>query len=244
MTKADGPSKFCVLTTGRSGSTSLMDALEKFDDIALPSRDIDCPFNELLHSHFLAQYAKQYSELCNREITLASQLVECFFQHNADARFAGFKSMPKRKQEYTGFINDPDFQLITLIRRDVASTIASFMHAGSENAWRRRGEEPPSRWTFRQGDTKLALKVLNYLHNSMTQLNNLPGAIHLVYEDLCHPDYCNGELDTYFGRAIRLENPKPPTSGRDYVTNWDQFEPFVMDSHRQLQEKSSITAPS
>ena len=33
---ADRQSRFCVLTVGRTGSTALMDALQRFDDIAVP----------------------------------------------------------------------------------------------------------------------------------------------------------------------------------------------------------------
>ncbi|MEE9289637.1 MAG: hypothetical protein V3U99_01360, partial [Alphaproteobacteria bacterium] len=35
--------RFCVLTTGRTGSTALMNRLQRFEDIALPNRNIDCP---------------------------------------------------------------------------------------------------------------------------------------------------------------------------------------------------------
>jgi len=40
---------FCVLATGRAGSTLLMKALKKFEDVAVPNKNVVCPDEELLH---------------------------------------------------------------------------------------------------------------------------------------------------------------------------------------------------
>ncbi len=71
----------------------------------------------------------------------------------------------------------------------------------------------------------------------------MPGAIHLVYEDLCDPNFHSTELDNYFERTIRIDNPKPSTKGRDYVTNWDEFESFIVTEYRRLQELSRRAGP-
>ncbi len=68
--------RFCVLTTGRTGSTALMNRLQRFDDIALPNRNIDCPSNELLHPRHIGNYIKEYSRLCKRSITTQDQLIQ------------------------------------------------------------------------------------------------------------------------------------------------------------------------
>ena len=237
------PSKFCVLTTGRTGSTALMDALEKFDDIALPNKNIACPDNELVHPKDIARYAQEYSGLCQTPITRRGQLIDCFYEYNADSRFAGFKSMPERHRDYRAFIDRKDITFITLIRCDVASTVSSFMLAFTKGTWRRSGEAAPAQWTFRREDAKKVLDNLAYIHHSLIQLGRVPGAIRLTYEDLCDADFQNAELDGYFERPIRIDNPRPPTSGRDYVTNWEEFEAFVVNAYRRLQEKAGRPGP-
>ena len=79
------------------------------------------------------------------------------------------------------------------------------------------------------------LGALIYLIRSINQLRKVPGAIHLVYEDLCDPDFRSAELDTYFERAIRVDNPRPPAKGAAYVTNWDEFESYIAAEYRRMQ---------
>lgn len=239
----DRQSRFCVLTAGRAGSTALMDALQCLDDVAVPNKNIACPDNELVHPSEIRQYVQEYSRLCNVHITRANQLIECFFLYNAGFRFAGFKSMPERHRDYMAFINRKDITFITLARRDVPSTVASFMLAMAKGTWRRSGEVPQARWTFRGEDAKRVLSNLAYVHRSLVQLSMVPDAIRLTYESLCDPGFCCEELDGFFGRPIRIENPRPPTSGRSYVTNWDEFEDFVRKAYRRMREETGRFGP-
>ncbi|MGZ8246317.1 hypothetical protein [Methylomagnum sp.] len=34
-------------------------------------------------------------------------------------------------------------------------------------------------------------------------------------------------MDDFFARPIRLENPKPPLHGSEYVANWPEFHEFL-----------------
>ena len=85
-----------MLTVGRAGSTSLMDALEKFPDIALPNKNIPCPDNELFHPLRVQAYMRQYAALCGTPIARPRELMECFFARNDAMAYAGFKTMPNR----------------------------------------------------------------------------------------------------------------------------------------------------
>ena len=87
------------------------------------------------------------------------------------------------------------------------------------------------------------LDNLAYIHQSLIQLGMVPGAIRLTYEDLCDTEFQGTELDGYFERPIRIDNPRPPTLGRDYVTNWEEFEAFVVNAYRRLQEKAGRPGP-
>ncbi len=229
--------RFCVLTTGRTGSTALMNRLQRFDDIALPHRNIDCPNNELLHPRHIGNYIKEYSRLCKRSITTEDQLIQGFFEYNSDFPFAGFKSMPERHRNYKEFIARKDIRFIVLIRKDIGSTVASFIVAAAADSWERTGEAHPARWTFRKQEAKRALGHLDYIHRSFVQLSRVPDAIRITYEDLCDPGFSCPALDEYFGRPVRIDDPKPPTSARDYVTNWEEFEAFIKKAYRHLRSR-------
>ncbi len=56
-------------------------------------------------------------------------LVAAFYASNQTMPFAGFKTMPNRHRHLRRMINEHDIQVITLVRRDIASTIASFIAA-------------------------------------------------------------------------------------------------------------------
>lgn len=226
--------RFCVLTTGRTGSTALMDWLKKFDDIALPNKNVDCPDNELMHFDRVRKYARDYSQLCKTSITTQEQLIDRFFEYNSGFPFAGFKSMPNRHRNYREFIERPDIKFIVLTRNDIAATAASFVVAMKAGSWRRSGEEQRARWTFRREDAKRVLSNLAYIHQSLVQLSWVPRAIRITYEELCDSGFRCPELDAYFGRPVKIEDPKPPTSGRDYVTNWEVFEAFIMRAYREM----------
>ncbi len=229
--------RFCVLTTGRTGSTALMNWLQRFDDIALPNKNIRCPDNELLHPRYIRDYAREYSRLCETSIKTQHQLIQGFFEYNSDLPFAGFKSMPDRHGDYKEFIRRKDIKFIILTRKDIASTVASFVVAMAEGSWKRTGEAHPARWTFHREEAKRALGHLAYIHKSFVQLSRVPGAIRITYEDLCDPGFSCPALDDYFGRPVRIDDPKPPTSARDYVTNWEEFEAFIKKAYRHLRSR-------
>jgi hypothetical protein len=75
---------------------------------------------------------------------------------------------------------------------------------------------------------------LRYVVRSHAQLSQVPNAIALVYEDLCDPGFSSEGLDAFFGRPIRLDDPKPPTSAEAYVANWPEFRAFVDEAQRQM----------
>lgn len=227
--------RFCVLTVGRAGSTSLMYYLEKFEDIGVPSKNIPCPDNELVHHQRLAEHLKQYSVLCGRPLTNQSALIEAFFDCNEHFPFAGFKTMPNRHSDLAAFTAREDIQFITLTRSDIASTAASFLVAMETGSWRRSGEPQPKKWLFKRARHEgPLLENLAYIHRSHVALSGIPRAIALTYEQLCSPDFSNPALDQFFGRKIKMENPKKPTSGRSYVKNWDEFKIFIEGSMHRI----------
>ena len=232
--------KFCVMTVGRSGSTSLMESLARYDDIAVPAKNIDCEDNELVHPRRVADHLKHYSALCKTDIRDQNELIESFFKFNESSAYAGFKSMPNRHNANETFLKSGDTQIITLRRRDIASTSASFLRATDTGSWRRHGENrdksgPHLRFNAKRHADRIAKNVA-YIFQSHRQLAGFLGAIHLYYEDLCDPEYSNKQLDDYFGRPIRLENPKPPTTGSSYLTNWEEFSRFVDNAWLKLKK--------
>jgi len=230
--------KFCVLTVGRAGSTALMNRLQLYPDIAMPGKNIECVDQELVHPARLQAQAAAYARLCARAITTPEQLIDCFFEVNANAAFAGFKTMPNRHRDLDRFVARSDITFITLSRRDTASTVASFLLAMATDSWRRDGGPQTARWTFDpQRDATAVLSNLRYVVKSDAQLRAVPNAIALAYEDLCDPGFSNLTLDAFFGRPIRLDDPKPPTSGETYVANWSEFRAFVSASLGMLLAK-------
>jgi len=225
--------KFCLMTEGRSGSTSLMEALESFDDIAVPNKNISCPDNELVHLRFFQDYCNEYSRLADRKIRNANELIEVFFQLNDTARYQymGFKSMPNRHPDFPEFTARKDIRFITLKRRDIVSTSASFMVALARGSWRRHGEGWDEHWTFDPTQHAESVKSnLAYIYESHKLLDSIADSIPLYYEDLCNPEYQNAALDEFFMRQVRIKDPKPPTVASSYVTNWDQFSHFVEET--------------
>ncbi len=64
--------RFIILTSGRAGSTSLIDVLARFDDIAVPSKQIDCIDNEIFHPKFIKKYAEEYQKLSGVPVTASA----------------------------------------------------------------------------------------------------------------------------------------------------------------------------
>lgn len=220
--------RFCVLTVGRSGSTSLMNFLGTLTQVALPCGDIDCVDNELLHPERAAQYAHAYAKLCKCPIRTQADLIECFFRHHARSVYVGFKSMPNRHADFPEFSLRPDIQFITLVREDVASTVASFLVAMETGSWRRFGEPQAARWVFDPTrDGQRVRSNLSYVLQSNTALRRIPNAIALTYEALCEPAFNHAALNQFFAQKISIDHPRPPTHGSSYVENWDEFNHFL-----------------
>lgn len=223
--------RFCVLTVGRSGSTSLMNFLAKFDDIAMPCKDVDCVDNELLNPDSVVRIAAEYAARCSAPIRTPDELIECFYRVHGAAPYAGFKSMPNRHSDLAAFTVRQDIRFITLVREDIASTVASFQVAIHTGSWRRFGEPQAARWVFNPArDGQGVLSNLAYVLQSNAALRRIPHAIALTYEGLCDPAFSNAALDQFFARQVRIDNPRPPTHGSSYVENWEEFAAFVQNA--------------
>ncbi len=215
--------KFCVITTGRAGSTSFMDALAVHDDIAVPGKQVDSHDHEILRLRNPVRYWRSYAALSGLPVTDELSLVRAFYHSNSGAQFAGFKTMPNRHRFLRQLFDEHGMQMICIYRRDVASTIASFIAAKDAGSWRRSGEPQPHRVRFRGHLVARADAHLNYPAKGIELFSHLPGAIKLAFEDLCEPDFADVALERYFERPVRLLSPRPPVNGSSYVENWPQL---------------------
>jgi hypothetical protein len=232
-TIGDATRRFCLLTVGRAGSTALMNVLQSFSDIAVPNKNIECVDNELIHPAYIRGYMAQYAKLTGSPVAGPSDLIDAFFGLNRQATYAGFKTMPNRHRDYDSFVARQDIRFITLTRRDIPSTVASFLTATRTNSWRRFGGAQPVVWRFVPARDGISARGnLAYIRASNSRLDAVPNAIRLAYEDLCEPGYSCPDLDSYFGRPIKLENPKPATSGATYVENWEELCTFLDEAPR------------
>jgi len=222
------------LTSGRAGSTALMDFLESFDDVALPNKNIACRDNELLHTDRIKEHFIKYQELCNKPVSNQEDLIERFFEYNSKIPYAGFKSMPTRHIHFGQLIARQDIRFIILTRKDICSTIASFFVAVHTGSWRRSGEPQTVKWQFRQENVQQVLDHLRYIYKSEKLLGQIENSVRITYEDLCSPYFNNYELNDFFKRTVKLENPKKPVTAADYVVNWAEFKKFVEVSSQRL----------
>src|SRR6185503_1179150 len=110
------------MTVGRSGSTSLTEALAEINEVALPSRNIVCEDEELVHPARIDGFMQEYSKLAGKPVKTPTELIEAFYALNEAAPYAGFKSMPNRHPDWAAFTTRKDIQFITLRRRDIPST--------------------------------------------------------------------------------------------------------------------------
>ncbi|MEM9367874.1 MAG: hypothetical protein AAGD07_17925 [Planctomycetota bacterium] len=220
--------KFCLLTPGRSGSTTLIRAIGNRPGVALPSRDISsCIDDELVHPARLRQTSKAYEALVGRPIPDGNALVDTFFEvHQSDA-FAGFKSMPARHEPYESFLRTEGLHFIVLTRDDLPSLVASFHVAKRRGTWRREGEEHEFRWRFTRDQIPGLRATTEYVRRSVELLKQVPNPIWIRYEDLVSPGFQCIELDAFFGSPIQIESPKGPVSGSSYVSGWNDFQSYV-----------------
>ena len=219
--------KFCLITPGRAASTALMSVLEGYDDIAVPNKNIDCNNNELVQQRVAKLHRRLYGELCGTEIKTDAELIEKFFEYNQASPFAGFKTMPMRHKNQPEFFQRQDIQFIILTREDIPSTVASFIAARMKNTWDRKGGAARSKIRIRGISVLMVWGNIIYIRRSLNALNMINNGIKITYEALCDPNFSNQELNAYFGRTIQLASPVKPTSGADYIENWDWLKGFV-----------------
>lgn len=230
--------RFCVMTTGRSGSTALMDALAVYPDVATPGRHLKCADHELLHPKRVKGFARDIACMYGQSISSELDFIDAFYALNEDRAFAGFKSMPNRHRALQMFVSREDVQIITLVRGDVLSTAASFLLAMTQNTWRRDGGVPEERLEFRPEHINQLTGNLSYLKTSLDALEAIPDAIHVSYEELCNPKFFAPELNAFFERPVQLPKPKAPVHSSSYITNHDEFEDFVREAYARLNSGS------
>jgi len=221
--------RFCVLTSGRAGSTSLMYALAAHNDIAVPSKQIDCPSNEIYGVINPERYWPAYAELAGMPVTDELALAAAFYASNEAANYAGFKTMPNRHRQLGRMIANNEIQVIGLFRRDLPATIASFIAARDVKSWARKGEPQDYRFRFSAAIEPRVDTHLAYLLKSLYLLTRIRGAITIEFEQLCTEAFSDRRLNDYFARPIRLQEPRPPIEASSYVENWPAFARYVQD---------------
>ena len=204
-----------------------MQVIEGLENVAVPSKNIECANNELLHPRFVDTYKRKFEDLCHCKINTNQELVEQFFSYNKDYDYAGFKSMPVRDGISPGLFDRQDITFIVLTREDILSTVASFVAANRSNSWDRKGGKRSRQVRIRLFDTLMVLGNTFYLRRNVEMIKKIKNPINITYEDLCNPEYHNSALDQFFNEPISLRNPNPPTLGSDYVENWGGFSKFV-----------------
>lgn len=216
-----------------------MNAIADSDAVYTPREDIGRYDHELLHPDAEAKARPAYARLSGRAIASPAELVEGFlaYHRSRSTAWAGFKSMPNRHPRWADFAGRDDIKFITVIRRDIASTAASFHLARQSGTWRRSGGHQPYRWRFVSEDKRMVTENVLYLYQAHRHLERLQPAIHLCYENLCQHGFRCAALDEYFERPIRLADPKPPISGASYIENWPEFEAFVHKMWKQIDDR-------
>ena len=230
--------KFCVITTGRTGSTSLMRALAAHNDIAVPSKQVPSDDEELLHPRESSRYRSFYVGKIGRQIATDIELIDAFYASNNHAEYAGFKSMPNRHKSFQQWHARGDVQFISLRRTDIAATVASFLAARDFGLWRREGGSHTHQVLFGQHNVRRVDNHLRYIINNEKLLDSVSRCIHLRYEDLCDSNFNHPQLNKFFDREIKLTDPKTPIDPATYVTNWAEFNAYVVRFVSTLQSSS------
>ncbi len=221
-------SNFCVMTLGRTGSTSLIHAFRPVADVVLPSRLFpDCEDEELVHPDTSERWRNSFQAQTGQPLPNNAAFVEAYYRYFASEAYVGFKSMPQRHLDYSQFIRRPDTFFITLTRRDLPSMVASFQLAMQKGTWRRNGEPLQHRWVFTPEQMRGTEKLLTYILATNQLLSSIPQALHLTYEEISSPGFHHEALDEYFRCPIRLPNPRGPTNASSYVENWGEFQRFI-----------------
>jgi hypothetical protein len=227
--------RFCLMTVGRTGSTWLINALGALPGVVVPASNVPSPDNELIHHNTQPGYEK----LAGRKFTNTRELMEFFFFLNRDAKFAGFKSMPRRHPDYSDFVQHSGIQFITLDRRDIFATAASFLAAIKHRTWRRHGGVPPQKLVYEPSDERQLRVNLGYMAKGRLALLQPPNAIALYYEDLCRPGFSSARLNEFFQQTIELQGAKAPTRTSDYVENDDEFRAVVEQTWNRIRQQAT-----
>ena len=225
--------RFIVLTTGRSGSTSLIKALEAYQDVIVPNKQIRCFDNELLNPSVVKEHVSIYQKLASKRIENDVDLSRVFFESVRTGNYVGYKSNPSTHSDIPRLISELDVQFINLYRLDVPATIASYLVAKKFNTWRRSGEKQQIIVNYSDRLNPDILHFVNAISLNHHKMSKVRGAIELHYEDLCNPDHENPRLNNFFGRQIKISEPKPPIHVSEYVRNWEEFSEFINSSYRE-----------
>lgn len=219
--------KFAVLTTGRAGSSSLLQTLEKLPGLITPANSTEVGQTELLNPTFRADFFSIYSGLCGRNLKSERELISEFYRQNQSARFVGFKGLYSQLSSFKSLLLMQDVTFVVLLRRDIASTIASFMVAMDRGCWGRKGNSHKSAWSFhpKRYHELNRLVVAHYV--AISSLLRVPRSIVLHYEELCCEGFSDSRLESFFESKVRFLNPRPPVSGASYVANWIEFKSCV-----------------
>jgi hypothetical protein len=213
----------------------LINAIGALPDVVVPASNVASPDNELIHHNTQPAYEK----LAGRKFASTRELIAFFFSFNKDAKFAGFKSMPRRHPDYATFVRTEGIQFITLDRRDIFATAASFLMAIKHRTWRRHGGVPPQKLTYEPTDQHQLNINLGYIAKGRLALLQPPNAIALYYEDLCQPGFSSPALNEFFHQPVELQGAKPPIQTRDYVQNDEEFRAAVETTWNWIRSKMS-----
>ena len=214
-----------------------MDSMGSHPDIAIPNKQIDCPSNELFGVVKPQRHWRDHARLSGSAVTDELSLTKAFYQRNT-APFAGFKTMPNRHRRFQQMVIDSEVQVICLIRRNLAATIASFIAATDTKSWQRHSERQQYRFRFSPALKPRVNDHLIYLLKSLRQIAKFESAITLKFQDLCSDISCHPRLNDYFERPIQLHNPRRPHDGASYVENWTEFKQHVRRVVREFQRQS------
>ena len=213
-----------------------MNRLRLESDIALPGHDVECIDQELTHPARRSDYLAAYSRMTGRRLSGVPGLINGFYSQHEQARYAGFKTMFNRHPRIMAFIQVPNIQFISLNRRDVHATVASFLLARAKNTWARTGGVPIESCVFKPEMRAAVARNIEYVYRSHQVLKAVKGAIRIDYEDLCDPGFASAELDAYFDRHIALLDPRPPVDPGVYIENWQTLQQFVYETWAQLEK--------
>lgn len=231
--------RFCLVSPGRAGSTSLMRAFSAHRDIAVPGGN-----GELLNPRL----RKEFADFVARKTGLAPDsphaLLEQFFAAGESAAYAGFKLIPLQYHEFDGLLQRTDIQFIVLTRKDLPSLVASWFIAKRFDTFRLGSRAVVKQITFGsewQADLRRHIKTIV---GNLDRIGRISGAIRVEYEDMCKPAFACTDLDSYFGRRIVLRDPRPATDARDYVRDWENFSQFVLTEVEHARSVVSLAARS